>query len=72
MSTQSTFTDLKKITVGPLAARLHPDPDHGIYSIQTIVFHFSDGSQHEFRLHLNAGLNALAMGELVTNQEVTA
>jgi hypothetical protein len=72
MPTQSTFTDLKKITVKPLAARLHPDPEHGIYSTQTIVFYFGDGSQHELRLHLNAGLNALAMGELVSNHEVTA
>ncbi|AMP05978.1 hypothetical protein [Collimonas pratensis] len=72
MPTQSTFTDLKKITVKPVAVRLHPDPDHGMYSTQTVVFHFGDGSQHEIRLHLNAGLNALAIGELVTNQEVTA
>lgn len=72
MAAESTLTNLKRITVKPVVARRHSDPAWGIYSTQEINFHFHDGSQYALRLHLNTGLNALAVGELITNEEVTA
>jgi hypothetical protein len=72
MSTNAYFDRLKKITVQPVTTRRHADPVIGIFSVQHIVFHFDDGSKHELTLSLDAGVHALALGELVTHEEVSA
>ncbi|PFH10569.1 hypothetical protein BCF11_2991 [Collimonas sp. PA-H2] len=72
MAAQTTLTMIKRITVNPAVTRRHSDPTVGMYTTQEVNFHFHDDSLHTLRLHLDAGLNALAMGELITNKEVTA
>ncbi|HWX02033.1 hypothetical protein [Collimonas sp.] len=72
MAAQTTLTMLKRITVNPAVTRRHPDPTVGMYTTQEVNFHFHDAGQHTLRLHLDAGLNALAVGELITNEEATA
>jgi hypothetical protein len=72
MSKRMYLDQLKQITVKPVKARRHPDAFIGIFSTQEIVFHFEDGSKQELTLGLEAGVHALALGDLVTNEQVTA
>ena len=72
MSLRLYFSQLSHIQVGPVNARRHPDPTIGIYTTQTLAFHMEDGSNQEFILNLEPGMHALAVGELVTNEQVTA
>jgi len=72
MSTETTFINIKSLTVRPLKISLHEDPAIGTYSTQRLIIELEDGGQHHLVLFLEAGMNALAVGEVVTNEQVTA
>jgi hypothetical protein len=72
MSTETTFINIKNVTVRPLKTSRHEDPAIGMYSTQRLVIELEDGGQHHLVLFLEAGMNALAAGEVVTNKQVTA
>jgi len=70
MSKRLYFDELKQIIVGPVKTRRHTHPDIGMQSVQEIVFHFQDGSRHDMTLNVPAGVRALALGDVVTHDEV--
>ncbi|SFB12544.1 hypothetical protein SAMN04515620_11969 [Collimonas sp. OK607] len=71
MSNRMYLDQLKRITVKPVKAHRHPDASIGIFYTQEIVFHCEGGSKQELTLGLEAGVHALALGDLVTNEQVT-
>ena len=72
MSIETSFVNIKRIIVGPLKTVLHPDPAIGLYSTQRLSIELDGGGTYNHVLFLDTGLNALAVGELVTNTQVTA
>ncbi|WP_211461806.1 hypothetical protein [Collimonas silvisoli] len=72
MSAETVFINIKNIAIKPLKTVRHEDSAIGVYSTQRLVVHLDDGGKHELVFFLEAGMNALAVGDVVTNEQVTA
>ena len=72
MSISTNFVNIKSIVVGPPTTVQHENPDIGLYTTQRLVVALEDGGRHHLVFFLETGMNALAVGEVVTNEQVTA
>lgn len=72
MSADTTFLNVERITVNPVQTCLHFQSASRLFSMQRIVVHFKDGGEHALTFFLHPGQNALALGDVVTNDKVTA
>ena len=71
MPTDLTLLRIKSITIEPVRTIVPNEPCDAFFSFQRIVFHFHDGSRSEMSIHLDAGMHALALGDIVTHDKVT-
>jgi hypothetical protein len=72
MSISMNFVNIKSIAVGLPATVQHENPAIGMYTTQRLVIALEDGSRHHLVFFLETGMNALALGELITNTQVSA
>ncbi|PFH10975.1 hypothetical protein BCF11_3413 [Collimonas sp. PA-H2] len=72
MSVETTFLNVKSITISPVQTFLCFESSSTRFFTQRVMIRFSDGSEHGLTLFLPAGQPALALGELVTHEQVTA
>ena len=71
MSADTTFLNVERITVNPVQTCACFQSADGLFSMQRLVVHFKDGGQHDLLFFLRPGQNALALGDVVTNAQVT-
>jgi hypothetical protein len=71
MSTETTFINIKNVTVRPLKTVRHENPAIGLYSTQRLSIELEGGGKYNQVLFLESGMHALAVGEVVTNEQVT-
>ena len=72
MSADTTFLNVERITVNPVQTFLCVGSSSTRFFTQRVVIHSRDGSEHSLTLFLPAGQPALALGELVTLEQVSA
>lgn len=72
MSVETVFVGIEDILIKPVQTISRLNPRDGLFSTQAIVIYFEDGSKHTLSFHLKNGGNALAMGEVVTSEQVSA
>ena len=72
MSAETSFLGIKDVLIKPVQTIRHLNPDNGLFSVQAITIYFDDGSRHDMTFHFKAGQHALAVGDVVTHDEVTA
>jgi hypothetical protein len=71
MSAETVFLSIKEILIKPVQTIRHLNPNNGTFSVQAVVVRFEDGSTHNLTFHHKPGGNALALGELIPNEQVT-
>lgn len=72
MSVETTFLNVKSITIGPVQTFVCFESSRTRFFTQRVVIRSGDGSEHALTFFLPAGQPALALGELVTHEQVTA
>ena len=73
MSAETSFLNVERITINPVQTSRCFNASDSIFSTQRLVIHCADGGQHALTFYFfQAGQNALALGEVVTNDKVSA
>jgi hypothetical protein len=72
MSVETSFLDVERITINPVKTSLCFGSSRSKFSTQRVVIHFKDGGEHALTFFFHAGQKSLALGDLVTNEQVTA
>jgi hypothetical protein len=72
MSIETSFVNIKSIVVGPPKTVRHEDPAIGLYTTQRLSIELEGGGKYTQVLFLEPGMHALAVGELVIHEQVTA
>jgi hypothetical protein len=72
MSVETSFLDIERIAINPIQTSLCFGSSRSKFSTQRVVIHFKDGGEHALTFFLHAGQKALALGDVIANEQVTA
>jgi hypothetical protein len=72
MSVETTFLNIERITINPVETFQGLGLSRTRFFTQRIVIQLKGGNEHTLTLFLPADQPALAFGELVTHEQVTA